>query len=109
MKKIGTLTILLFSLLHLFAQTRQIKGKVTNRTTGAVLPDVSVMLKGSASGVRTDTDGNFSIAVPDAGNVDLVFSLIGYGTQTITTTGNESVSVGLLQKSTDLDEVVVIG
>lgn len=109
MKKIVTLTILLFSLSQLCAQNRQIKGKVTNKTTGAGLPDVSVMQKGSASGVRTDTDGNFSITVPDAGNVDLVFSGIGYGTQTITTAGNETVSVGLVQQSIDLDEVVVIG
>jgi len=109
MKKIVTFTILLFSLSLVFAQSRQIKGKVTDNKTGAGLADVSVMQKGSSSGVRTDAEGNFSISVNGTGTVDLVISLVGYGSQTINIRGDRAVSASLEQQSTALDEVVVIG
>jgi TonB-linked SusC/RagA family outer membrane protein len=109
MKKIVTFTILLFSLLQLFAQSRQIKGRVTNKTTGEGLADVSVMQKGSNRGVRTDVEGNFNLAVTGTGNVELVISGVGYAPQTITTSDDDPVNVSLEQQSADLDEVVVIG
>lgn len=74
---------------------------------GETLPGVSVVVKGTTSGVITDMDGNFSLKVvePDAA---LVFSFIGYVTQTIRIDKKNVIEVVLLEDVQSLDEVVVV-
>jgi hypothetical protein len=69
--------ILLVMQLSLLAQTRQASGKVTD-DTGSPLPGVSVLVKGSKTGVQTKADGSFTI--PGSGTIktSLVFSYTGY-------------------------------
>ena len=53
-----------------------VKGKVIDEK-GDPLPGVNVLLKGSQQGTTTDTEGRFSLSVPDE-NAILVFSFVGY-------------------------------
>lgn len=93
----------------LFAQSRQITGKVIDKETGLGLRDVSVTERGTYNGTRTDADGNFSLKVSSSGKIDLEVSLVSYGTQVITADPSGPVTISMDKQSKSLDEVVVIG
>lgn len=103
---------ILFAILCLWgfvanAQT-QIKGQVTDSNSGETLPGVSITVKGSSAGTTTDSDGKFSISVPNKKSV-LVLSYIGYLTQEFGVGNQTDVKIGMVQDSKALDEVVVVG
>jgi TonB-dependent starch-binding outer membrane protein SusC len=109
MKQVGLLIILLISLFTAMAQSKQVRGKVTDKSSGKPLPDVSIIIKGTTIGTRTDEAGNFTLPVNQSGKVDLEISLINYGTQQITTDGTAPLNIVLDREAKSLDEVVVIG
>jgi len=100
------LPLLVFSLFTggLFAQS-QISGTVTD-TAGDVLPGVSVVLKGTVTGVTTNFDGQYTISVPDAESI-LVFSYLGMSSKEIAVGNRSNIDVVLEASSQELDEVVV--
>ncbi|MDT7828823.1 SusC/RagA family TonB-linked outer membrane protein [Pricia sp. S334] len=100
------LPLLVFSLFTggLFAQS-QISGTVTD-TAGDVLPGVSVVLKGTVTGVTTNFDGQYTISVPDAQSI-LVFSYLGMSSKEIAVGNRSNIDVVLEASSQELDEVVV--
>jgi len=108
-KKEYVVYFLLFflSLTSAFAQTA-IKGTVKDNT-GAGLPGVTVLLKGTTVGAATDTQGNFSLSVPDAATGVLQFSFVGYKQQEVAIAGRTTVDVTLGVDTKALDEVVVVG
>ena len=64
MKKIKLLFILFFALAVLpvaMAQQIKISGQVTSASNGETLPGVSVVVKGTTSGVATDIEGKYSL------------------------------------------------
>ena len=85
----------------------EVRGKVTD-TKGEALIGVSVKVKGTAVGVSTDVNGNFTINVPD-GSTTLVFTYIGYTTQEVAIAGRTTLNVQLNQNTEALQEVVVVG
>ncbi|KAA6440778.1 SusC/RagA family TonB-linked outer membrane protein [Dyadobacter flavalbus] len=87
---------------------RTISGKVSDES-GAGLPGVSVVLKGTQRGTSTGADGNFTIDIPEAGQNMLVFSFVGYKSQEITIGNESNISVSLVQDENALDEIVVVG
>jgi TonB-linked SusC/RagA family outer membrane protein len=91
---------------NLFAQERQIKGRVTDET-GAPLQGVNVTVSGSKVGTQTDKDGNFTITVSRSGNVSLNFSSVGFKSTSISTDGRSTVDVRLEKTTTTEEEVVV--
>ena len=91
-----------------FAQDRIISGKVTD-DTGAPLQGVSVIPKGSKTGVQTDKDGNFTIHVAGTGSTVLSFSSTGHKPTSVTTDGSSPVSVQLERNAAQLEDVVVVG
>ena len=91
-----------------FAQEINITGKVTSAADGSALPGASVLLKGTTTGVPTDSDGSFNIKVPSSSSV-LVISMIGMLTQEITVGTNSVINVALQEDARALNEVVVIG
>src|SRR5690349_22210260 len=103
------LTVLSFFAQNLFAQERQITGTVSEKSTGAGLADVSVILRGTNVGTRTDENGKFSLRTTKTGPIELEVTLVGYGTEIKTVKGTEAVSVTMDKQSKGLDEVVVIG
>ncbi len=99
------LLFLLFNV-QLFAQTRTVTGKVTDKdNTG--LPGVSVQVKGTNTGTVTDVSGNFSIGVPN--NAVLVFSYSGLGTKEVTVRDQTSINLELTETQSTMEEVVVVG
>ncbi|GAA4386013.1 TonB-dependent receptor [Hymenobacter koreensis] len=89
------------------AQNRTVTGRVVG-TDGSGLPGVTVVVKGSSQGTSTDTEGRYSLSVPESSGV-LVFSFVGYDTKEVAIGNQSSVNTTLGAKTTGLDEVVVVG
>ncbi len=82
-------------------------GRVTDEP-GDPIPGVAVALKGSFTGAVTNTDGVYSLTLPDETGT-LVFSFVGMGTQELSFEGSSTIDVVMIATAIDLDEVVVIG
>ena len=91
----------------LSAQT-SVSGNVKN-TADEPLPGVNIVIDGTTNGTITDVNGNYSLSVGMADNVRLIFSFIGYQTQTVDLNGRTRIDMVLEQSFQDLDEVVVVG
>ena len=100
---------LLFALLTLSvtAQERLITGKVTDAATKESLIGVTVIIEGTFTGTVTDFEGKYSIKATPASK--LVFSFIGYTTQTLAVNQQSTLNVALVLETKKIDEVVVIG
>jgi iron complex outermembrane receptor protein len=100
---------LLFLLLLLpfsvFAQGT-LEGVVTDAKTKQPLPGVNVVVQGTTTGVSTDFDGKFKLAKLKKGD-KLVFSSIGYRSETIEFNNQSSITVSLEEEANQLQEVVV--
>lgn len=83
-----------------------VTGRVTD-AKGDGLPGVTVLVKGTKTGVSTDANGNFSLDVPD--NAILVISSVGYANQEIAVAGRNSINVSLSDSNQQLSDVVVVG
>lgn len=88
------------------AQNITVKGTVKD-ATGEGMPGVNVLEQGTTNGIITGMDGSFTLNVPS--NAKLVFSFIGYVTQTVSVNGQRVLNVTLKEDSQALDEVVVVG
>ncbi|MBO3698062.1 DUF4139 domain-containing protein [Roseivirga sp. E12] len=86
----------------------QISGRVVGSDDGLPLPQVSVFVKGSTTGTPTDSDGYYSMQVPNGHN-SLVFRFLGYVTQEIPIKNQSVIDVALVPDATSLGEVVVTG
>ena len=75
---------------------------------GLTLPGVTVTENGTKNAVSTDFDGKFSIKVAGSKS-ELVFTFIGYETQTVQVDKKKTISIILNSSTNKLDEVVVIG
>jgi TonB-linked SusC/RagA family outer membrane protein len=85
----------------------QVSGKVTDES-GTGLPGVNVLVKGTATGTTTSSDGSFTLTAPD-GNATLVFSYIGYVTQEVPINNRTTLNISLVPDVQSLSEVVVVG
>ena len=105
------LLIMLFALAFsaaAYAQNRTVSGKVTGSDDGLPLPQVSVLLKGTTTGVPTNIDGEYRISVPAEGGT-LVFSFLGYVTQEVEIGSQSVINVILAPDVTSLEDAVVVG
>lgn len=102
------LLLLLMLPLGLWAQTGALKGTVRDNTTGDPLPGVNVLVEGTQNGTSTDMDGNYTLPAVKNGS-RIIFSFIGYASQTVSYTGQKTLDVKLAEETTQLKEVVVIG
>jgi TonB-linked SusC/RagA family outer membrane protein len=84
-----------------------IQGKVTDEN-GEKLPGVSIGIKGTTRGNTTNSNGEYSISVPDE-NAILVFSFVGYQAQEVKVGNRSNINITLKIDSKALDEVVVVG
>jgi TonB-linked SusC/RagA family outer membrane protein len=79
---------------------------VVKSSTGELLPGATVVVKGTSTGTVANSEGKYSITVPNARSI-LTFSFIGMGSQEVTVNGNTVINVTLLPESKALEEVVV--
>ncbi|WP_222981480.1 TonB-dependent receptor [Flagellimonas meishanensis] len=103
MKK-NVLTLFLGLLISFTAVAQEVSGTVYD-DQNQPLPGVSILLKGTTTGVITDFDGNFTIEA-DQGDT-LVFSYVGFNTVERAVTGS-TLDV-TLQAGLALENVVVVG
>jgi TonB-linked SusC/RagA family outer membrane protein len=109
-KRNRSMMLLLLMLLafspNLFAQQRQVTGKVQSGD-GEPVPGAVVKLKGKAGGTATNSEGVFVINA-QAGDI-LTVSSVGFLTKELTVTAAGIVNVTLLEDNKGLEEVVVVG
>ncbi|WP_420147195.1 SusC/RagA family TonB-linked outer membrane protein [Spirosoma sp.] len=109
MRKIllGSWLLLLLFCLPALAQDITVSGRVTSSEDGAALPGVTVQIKGANRGTNTDAQGNYRLSAPANGS--LIFSFIGYTSQTVDISNRSTVNVSLIGDAQQLSEIVVIG
>ncbi|EHQ24910.1 TonB-dependent receptor [Mucilaginibacter paludis] len=72
------------------------------------LPGATVKIQNSPVAVATQEDGTYKIVVPDAKAV-LVFSFVGYESQTVTVGNKTEINIILKDRNSQLNAVVVVG
>lgn len=93
----------------LFIQSDVIRGKIVDET-GAGLPGVNVIIKGTSTGTTSDAGGGYVLNLPEnSTGASLVFSFIGYSTQEQPINGRSTIDVTLVSDVTSLNEIVVVG
>jgi TonB-linked SusC/RagA family outer membrane protein len=97
---------LLFFPLYMVAQTSAVTGTVSDKS-GAPIVGATVMVANTTTGTVTDVNGQYSINV--ASDAQLVFSFLGYTTQTIAVNGQKTINAVLEDESELLGDVVVVG
>ena len=84
----------------------RITGVVKNER-GDLLPNVSVLIKGTTRGTQTDERGHFSIEVAEGDS--LQFSYIGFEPQSVKAGHGSSLTIVLRAVNQQINEVVVVG
>lgn len=88
-----------------FSLAQTVSGKVTDAANGEGLVGVTVLEKGTSNGTATDIDGNYTLKLTNS-NATLSFSFVGFTSQDIAYTGQQSIDVSL-DAGSQLDEVIV--
>lgn len=88
-------------------KTVRIQGRVSDED-GAVLPGVTVLIKGTTLGTATDMEGKYSLSVPE-GNYILQFTMVGMKTQEIPLKNQTELNVTMQHETSEMEEVVVTG
>ena len=104
-------TILIGSLvlwpLLAFSQSK-ITGVVKDRNNQA-MPGVNVILLNTNLGTTTSAEGEFSLEVPNNPDNALVFSFIGYNSDTVRLYNKTHITVTLTEAATEIESLVVVG
>ena len=95
MKKILLLiAVFAIGLNLVWAQTKEITGKVVSTDDGATVPGASVSLKGTTLGTITDMDGMYRLKVPQDAKT-LVFTFVGMKAQEVQINNQSVINVSL--------------
>jgi TonB-linked SusC/RagA family outer membrane protein len=105
-KKNKILFLLLFGTIFISNAQKSVTGVVSD-SKGVTIPGAVITEKGTKNAVNSDFDGKYEIKVAD--DATLVFSFIGFTTQSIKVNGKTKINTKLEENSEELNEVVVIG
>ncbi|MFA0963826.1 SusC/RagA family TonB-linked outer membrane protein [Roseivirga sp. BDSF3-8] len=100
------LLIAFFLSLAQLAQAQTVRGTVTD-SQGEALPGVNIRVQNTSRGATTDINGAFSLNASSSDT--LVFSYIGYVSETVPVGNRSTIDVRLLEDLQTLSEVVVVG
>ncbi len=101
-----TLALLPMLVASVLAQEITVTGTVVD-ATGAGMPGVNVLVKGTPQGTVTDAQARFTVTA--ASDATLIFTFVGYKTTEVAVNGRTNIDVTIQEDLTSLDEVVVIG
>ena len=88
-------------------QGKKVTGKVTD-SSGGSLPGVSVVVKGTSSGVITDSNGKYSITnIPE--DAVLQFSFVGMKKVEVAVANKPVINVTLTEETIGIEEIVAVG
>jgi hypothetical protein len=107
---LASITLLFFT--TAYAQTGAIRGSIKNAINNEVLPSVTVIIQGTAIGVLSDFDGNYSLEKLKPGFYNLEFKYIGYKSKVVyevqvTNSKPSIIDVELEEESKNIAEVEV--
>lgn len=88
------------------AQNITVSGVVSG-ADGSPVPGAGVMIQGTATGVLTGLDGEYSITAP--AGATLVFSAVSYKEEIVPIEGRKSINVTLSEDTTLLEGSVIVG
>ncbi len=91
-----------------FTRAEQVTGTVSDASSGETLPGVNIAIKGTTQGTSTDNEGNYELTVPSLQDT-LVFSFIGYESQTVAINSRTTIDVSLEPSVYSGEEMVVVG
>ncbi|MGN6604204.1 MAG: SusC/RagA family TonB-linked outer membrane protein [Ginsengibacter sp.] len=86
------------------AQDHSVKGRVTG-PDGTSLQGITVQVQGTNTATATNANGQFELTVPS--NATLIFTGVGFTTQTIKVGNRSTVNVSLASDTKRLNEIVV--
>ncbi|SHE37431.1 TonB-linked outer membrane protein, SusC/RagA family [Fodinibius roseus] len=89
-------------------QEHTVTGVVSDSQSGEVLPGVNISVEGTTTGTSTNSDGTYAITVSSEQDT-LVFSFVGFQTQTIPINGRSRIDVELAPQAIVGEDVVVVG
>ncbi len=98
--------LLLCAMVTAFAQAT-VTGRVVEVDTNEPIPGVNVLVRGTSTGTVTGMNGEYSIAVPE--NAVLIFSFVGFETESIEVGSRSIIDVVMSYDISTLQEVVVVG
>jgi len=104
---LSSLVFMLATFMMVNAQTKTVKGKVTDGVDE--LYGVNVIIQGTTTGVITDDDGNFTISSEKDFPWTLEISSLGFEAQTYQVKSENQVIQLSLSTGEALDEVVISG
>lgn len=108
MRKLQLFVVLLLLNIAAMAQTKQVKGTVTDTKTGSPLASVTVRVKGKNAQSVADASGNYTITMP-AGSTTLVFEYVGYASKEVEVpAGSTSLNVTLDEATGSATAEVVV-
>jgi len=90
-----------------FAQEKTVTGTITSAEEGS-LPSVNILIQGTTQGTVSDIDGSYEILLSDPEAV-LIFSSIGYITQTMVVGNQSTIDIVMDTDVTSLEQVIVTG
>ncbi|MCX6309324.1 MAG: TonB-dependent receptor [Bacteroidia bacterium] len=106
MKKILLLITFIFSFSLVFAQQRQIKGKIMDESESPII-GVAVLVKGTNKATSTDENGNFQITVPPDAKT-IVCSYLSMKTKEVALQGSSNFTITMEKSDQSLQEVTVV-
>jgi len=106
MKRWLCVLLLTCCVFNTYAQSRIVKGRVTDETGQPVI-GATVKVLGTTNGTGTDEKGNFHLNTTD--KPVLIFSSIGYKTDTLPVTTQSDIHMVLRSNVAGLNDVVVVG
>ncbi|KAB2908663.1 MAG: TonB-dependent receptor [Ignavibacteriales bacterium] len=93
--------------------TGNIRGTVTDSTTGEIIPYANVVVKGGKQGSSTNSSGYYFISSVPVGERIIIFSCIGYITREVSIIVKGGVindlNLQLTKKAVDFSEVTIVG
>lgn len=108
-KPASLLCFFALSFLFSMAQEVTVSGKVVDQQTARPLPNVSVKVKNGVQGTVTNENGEFTIKAPSMESI-LSFTYVGYGVfETKAGTVATMPSIQMSSKTTQMEDVVVVG
>lgn len=104
--------LLLIVQLQISSAQCRVEGRVTDREGGKGLSSVNILVLGSTRGTSSQRNGDFRIDDLRPGSYRLLFSRIGYGTETRQLTLSEgrveTLQIALTETAVEMDPIVVM-
>ena len=100
-------SLLLLTILCTCVRAQTLTGRITDAESGEPLAFASIYVEQTKSGAASNADGYFQVKLAGGSN-RVVFSYLGYTSQTKTVSGTSTLEVKLTTESLDLQQVEVL-